>query len=269
MTMEKKLHHFLNSNLLYKHLIGETTDAESAEVDYYILNYPEAAEAWHSLQNNLEILAKYDAVDAPPAVLDTVMDSIELKNTSTQDTNVVAIHPRSKTPWYSIAASITALLFAVTTFFLYQKNQALHRDADTIVEEIYDLREDIEKNNSKLNQLSEEFYKLNDPDALKYVLAGNERAKDLKTVAYINPVDKTSTLDIISVPQLPENQYYEIKAELEGRMISLGILDPKDTRTRKEVQYMEDASALSIVIKTKGDSTVTNITEVAEISLKD
>ena len=77
-------------------------------------------------------------------------------------------------------------------------------------------------------------------------------------------------IDIITLPQLPEEQYYQMWAELQGRMINLGILDETDRAKLKQIPYMEDASALSITIETKGAMTSsTNTNEVAEISLKE
>ena len=172
-----------------------------------------------------------------------------------------------KTSWLSIAASAAAILFATTSFMLYQKNMQLNNENNVVVEEIYDLRSDIETNNSKLDELSRELLKLNNPDAKKYVINGNERAKNLKTVAYINPIEKTSMIDVITLPQLPEEQHYEIWAEMQDKMVNLGILDESD-RKLKQIPYMEDALALSIKIKSK-DSTTENDTAVAEISLKD
>ena len=102
----------------------------------------------------------------------------------------------------------------------------------------------------------------------KYVINGNARAKNLKTVAYINSVEKTSMIDVITLPQLPKEQYYEIWAELQDRMVNLGILD-ESNRKLKQIPYMEDALALSIKIGTKGNDANENDTEVAEISLKE
>jgi hypothetical protein len=150
---------------------------------------------------------------------------------------------------------------------LYQKNQNLTNENNIVVDEIFDLRSDIENNNARLSELSRELQKLNNPDAKKYVFNGNERAKNLKTVAYINPVEKTSMIDVITLPQLPKEQHYEIWAELQDRMVNLGIIDESDRRL-KPIPYMEDALALSIKIGTSGKTDETN-TEVAEISLKD
>lgn len=262
--METKLHSFLNSNLLNKYLVGETSNEETKEVEYYINNFPEAAKAYEKLQYNLELIAKAGAVDVPKNVLSNILKELDEPN----NTKVIQLVQQKKTPWYSIAASAAAILFAVTSFMLYQKNQNLSNENNVVVDEIFDLRSDIENNNAKLDELSRELNKLNDPDARKYVINGNDRAKDLKTVAYINPVEKTSMIDVITLPQLPKDQHYEIWAELQDRMVNLGILDESD-RKLKPIPYMEDALALSIKIGNKGDANNTNDTEVAEVSLKE
>lgn len=261
--METKLYTFLNSNLLNTYLVGDTSFEESKEVEYFISNYPEAAKAYEKLQDNLELIAKAGAVDVPNNILSDILESLD----ETNDTKVIQLVQGSETPWYSIAASAAAVLFAVTSFMLYEKNQNLNDENNIVIEEIYDLRSDIDKNNSKLDELSRELLKLNNPDARKYVINGNERAKNLKTVAYINSVEKTSMIDVITLPQLPKEQHYQIWAELQDRMVNLGILDESD-RKLKQIPYMEDALALSIKISTKGDNTNENDTEVAEISLK-
>ena len=67
--------------------------------------------------------------------------------------------------------------------------------------------------------------------------------KNLKTVAYINPKEKTSMIDVVSLPKLPEEQCYQIWAELQGKMVSLGILNEAD-RKLINIPYAEDALAL-------------------------
>jgi anti-sigma-K factor RskA len=99
-------------------------------------------------------------------------------------------------------------------------------------------------------------------------MQGNNRAKNLKTVAYINPKEKTSMIDVVSLPKLPENQCYQIWAELQGKMVSLGILTEAD-RQLKILPYTENALALNITIEPKGGNTVASLNNmVAEIDLK-
>lgn len=264
--MEKKLQSFLNSGLIERYVLGETTNLEDLQVESFIAKYPEARLEYEKTQASLEILCKANAVEAPEFVLHSILSDIE------EDVDgVISIHrDSSKTPWYSIAASIVALLFAGASFLLYQENQALLQENNVVVDEIFDLRSDIDHNNARLDEVMKQFIKLNNPDTEKYVFKGkNDRAKNLKTVAYINAVEKTSMIDVVSLPQLPEEQYYQMWAELQDRMVNLGILDA----TKKDLQsipYMEDALGLSITIENKKSNTheATAENSVAEIVLK-
>lgn len=269
--MDKKLQLFLESNLLDRYIIGATSLEENKEIEYFINNFDEAKTAYIKGQNNLEILAKANAVEPTKTNLDSILKEInsEVSTAKMEDKGKVIPMPTNTktTPWYSIAASVAALLFATVATSLYFNNTALKSENQVVVDEIFDLRSDIEKTNSQLNELMLQFQKLNNPDAQKYVLRGNERAEKLETVAYINPVEKTSMLDIISLPQLPEDQCYQIWAEMTDRMVSLGILDPRDAKL-KPLPYLENALAISITIEPKGGNITTSPErEVAEISL--
>ena len=63
--MNEKITTFLNSGLLEKYLMGETTSAETEMVETYISKFPEVQNAYNTLQYNLEIVAKSNAVEAP------------------------------------------------------------------------------------------------------------------------------------------------------------------------------------------------------------
>ena len=259
--MEKKLHNFLQSDSLDRYIMGKTSVSEDIQIEHYIDNYPEVADEYSRLQENLEIIAKSNAVEAPKSILEAVKN--ELENDSVIQLN----QEKRRTPWFSIAASILVMVFAGYSFMLHQQNLELKQENDVVVEEIFDLRSDIAENNSKLDEVMRQFIKLNNPETAKYVLRGNERAKDLKTVAYINAVDKTSMIDVVSLPQLPKDQNYQIWAEMQDRMVNLGILDPSE-RKLQQIPYMENALGLSITIEPQGSHTATTDNSVAEITLK-
>ncbi|TXE09372.1 anti-sigma factor [Gelidibacter salicanalis] len=264
--MEKKLQHFMNSGLLDSYILGTTTIDENLEVESFIAEFPEVAAEYDRLQENLEILAKANIVEAPKYILNDVFKEIS------EETPVLKMNlrPERRTPWFSIAASIAAFIFAGASFFLNDKNITLSNENQVVVEEIFDLRSDIEENNNKLENVMLQFMKLNNPETEKYVLRGNSRAKNLKTVAYINAVDKTSMIDVVSLPKLPEDQSFQIWAELQDRMVNLGILDESE-RKLKTIPYMENALGLSITIEPKAGSQMNsgnNENSVAEIVLK-
>lgn len=262
--MNEKITTFLNSGLLEKYLLGETTSDKTELVESYISKYPEVQNAYNTLQYNLEIVAKSNAVEAPKHILNNILEELDEKpvvkmNTSYKDKK-----------WYkfSVAASVAALIFAGTSYLFYTQNQKLSNENQVVVDEIFDLRGDIEQNNKMLDNVMRQLLKLNNPETEKYIISGNERAKDLKTVAYINPKEKTSMIDVVSLPQLPEEQCYQIWAELQGKMVSLGILNEAD-RKLINLPYAENALALNITIEPKGGNTVASLENtVAEINLQ-
>ena len=242
--MEKEVHDFLKTGLLDKYLIGATTTLENYNVEAHIAKYPEIKEEYDILQVQLELAARSHAINPPAHTLDNILKII--------DQPVVQLHAQRKIPfWFSIAASIAALIFAGSSYIYYNQNKNLVNENNTIVEEVFDLRNDINNNNDKLDAVMRQLMKLNNPETQKYVLRGNERAKDLKTVAYINPTDKSSLIDVVSLPKLSEEQCYQMWANLQDRMVNLGILDVND-RKLQSVPYIEDALSLSITIEPKG-----------------
>lgn len=57
------------------------------------------------------------------------------------------------------------------------------------------------------------------------MVKGNNKAKELKAVAYVNPVKKLSYINVSKLPNLPENQCYQMWAEVNGQMLNLGIIE--------------------------------------------
>ena len=260
--MKKELREFIDSDKLQRYVIGDLSARESLMVEHYIDTHEEVAEAYENMQDNLEVLARINAVEPPRGALAKIEAELD------EDAKLVKMLPgTSKAGWYSIAASIVALVFAGSSYVLYQKNQELNNENSIVIEEIYDLRQDISHNNDKLNELADELSKLNDPDSKKYVLTGNERAKNLRTVAYINPVEKTSMVDVITLPQLPEEQYYQMYAEFQDKMVKLGVLHESERKLRP-IPYMENAVALTITIENKNGESDKDDNQVAKISLK-
>jgi len=259
--MKKEVLDFLELGLLDKYLIGATTNSETIKVETYIAKYPDVKEEYEILQMQLELAARSNAINSPSSALETILKTID-------NQSVIELNTTRKTPfWFSVAASITALIFAGSSYMFYNQNKNLLDENDTIVEEIFDLRSDIEKNNDKLDNVMRELMKLNNPETRKYVLRGNERAKDLKAVAYINPIEKSSLIDVVSLPKLSEEQSYQMWANLQDKMVNLGILDIND-RKLQSVPYIEDALSLTITIEPKGGNKKGSLENtVAEILL--
>ena len=67
--MNAKITTFLNSGLLGKYLLGDTTSEQTEIVESYISKYPEVQNEYNTLQYNLEIVTRSNAVKVPKNIL--------------------------------------------------------------------------------------------------------------------------------------------------------------------------------------------------------
>ena len=77
--MNEKIITFLNSGLLEKYLLGETSSEETEHIESYIARHPEVENAYNTMQFNLEVVAKSQAVEAPKSILNNILDALDEK----------------------------------------------------------------------------------------------------------------------------------------------------------------------------------------------
>ncbi|MEM7381156.1 MAG: anti-sigma factor [Bacteroidota bacterium] len=246
--MKEKIRIFLDTDLLEKYLLGTTSEEEALQVERYIAMYPEVRKTYNELQENLEVFAKMHAIKTPEGLREKILSKIRAQNAG-----------RRRFRRYAIAASIAAFLFAGSSYFFYNQNQNLQEENTIVNNKIKNLEEDMKE---QLEDVRNQFIVLNNPQTKKYVVNGNKKAKELKAVAYINPVKKLSYINVRNLPNLPEDQCYQMWAEVNGEMVNLGVIKNVDDKDKlRALPYAENAVSY-ITIEPKGGNvtpTVQNI----------
>ena len=251
--MKEKIRIFLDTDLLEKYLLGTTTPEESMQVERYIAMYPEVRKTFDELQENLETFAKLHALKTPEGLKAKILNRIKAQNTG-----------RRKFQRYAIAASIAALLFAGSSYFFWNQNQNLQNENVIVNNRIRTLEEDMKE---QLEDVRNQFIVLNNPQTKKYAVNGNKKAKELKAVAYINPVKKLSYINVRNLPNLPDNQCYQMWAEVNGEMVNLGVIKSVDDKDRlRPLPYAENAVSYITIEPQGGNDTPTVKNIVANIS---
>jgi anti-sigma-K factor RskA len=86
-------------------------------------------------------------------------------------------------------------------------------------------------------------------------------------VAYINPVKKLSYINVRNLPNLPDNQCYQMWAEVNGEMVNLGVIKSVDDKDRlRPLPYAENAVSYITIEPQGGNDTPTVKNIVANIS---
>ena len=246
--MKEKIKIFLDSDLLEKYLLGDTNTQESLQVERYLAMYPEVRETYNELQENLEAFAKMHAIKTPEELKNKILARIKSENAG-----------KRKFFRYAIAASFVAVIFTGASYFLWNQNRNLQEENVIVNNKIETLEENMRE---QLEDVRNQFIVLNNPQTRRFNVKGNNRAKELKAVAYINPVKKLSYINVKKLPNLPEDQSFQMWAQVNGEMINLGIIDQAAGREKLLALPYGDKAISYITIEPKGGNntpTVENI----------
>ncbi|HET8736735.1 MAG TPA: anti-sigma factor [Pricia sp.] len=235
--MKEKVHEILESDLLESYLMGATNDVETLQAEQFISMYPEVREAYDELQENLETFANLHSVQPPEGLKDKIMARIRKETKGT-----------GKFLKYSAAASLALLLSAAASYFLWNQNQDLHKANAIVNKKVDTLQEDLRE---QLEDVRNQFIVLQNPETKKYEVKGNKKAKELKAVAYVNPVKRLSYINVSKLPHLPEDQSYRMWAEVNGKMVNLGIIEEADQKLLA-LPYSDDNELGYITVEPKG-----------------
>lgn len=235
--MKEKIQSILDSDLLENYLLGGTNDEENLRAERYIELYPEVRKVYDELQDNLEAFAKSHSVQPPEGLKEKIMARISKENRGA-----------SRFFRFAMAASFAILMAAGASYFMWDQNQALQKENAIVNEKIDDLQEDLRE---QLEDVRNQFIVLQNPETKQYKVTGNKKAKELKAVAYVNPVKKLSYLNVSELPNLPEDQCYRMWAEVNGEMVNLGIIKEADKKLLA-LPYSDNNALGYITVEPKG-----------------
>lgn len=251
--MKEKIKIFLATDLLEKYLLDATTELETLQVERYIAMYPEVRKTYAELQDNLEQFAKSYSLKTPEGLKEKILNKIKAQNSS-----------KIKFMNYAIAASFVAMLFAGASYFFYNQNISLQEENSVVTNQIKLLEADMKE---RLEDVRNQFIVLNNPQTKKYTVRGNKKAKDLKAVAYVNPVKKLSYINVQNLPHLQEGQCLQMWAEVNGKMINLGILKEAGSKNNLlAMPYAKNAVGYITIEPEGGNETPTVDNIVANIA---
>ena len=165
---------------------------------------------------------------------------------------------------YAIAAGFAVLLSVGASYFFWNQNQNLQEENLIVTNKIETLEADMRH---ELEDVSNQFIVLNNPQTRRLTVRGNQNAKELMAVAYINPVKKLSYINVRKLPHLPEDQSFQMWAEVNGEMLNLGVIEEATDKNRlMALPYSEEAIGYITIEPKGGNNTPTVKNIVANIS---
>ncbi|MEM9077386.1 MAG: anti-sigma factor [Bacteroidota bacterium] len=234
--MEKK--RILEEGLLEQYLAGELSTDEQLMVENALDADASLKEHFEQLEADFEKMAFEQAIDPPGRVKNRLMDSIEN----------MALKSSNRYPLW-VAASF-ALLFGLTSFWMYTQWQKAEQNFNTLEQQTILLKERVDVLEKEYTLTSTQLNQINGPNVIPLVLYGNQKSPDAKLVAYVDHNRKIVIVNSQGLPVLPDSHTYQMWSDVDGEMINMGTLAPKQELI--PLKYIEKAESLNITIEPAG-----------------
>jgi len=233
--------------VLEQYLLGELSDEQSNEIEIILKEDDQLRAYFNELENNFQQLAFENAIVPSKQVKKSLMDKI---NDETAHQKVIPLQTNKRFSFpFAVAASF-AFIFLLSSAWLFNRWQDTKGSFELLQNETTDLRNRITSIEENLNETNKWYQAINTPEAIQFVLNGNEKLPNATAVTYVNHQNKTVILNTKGLPELAENEDYQMWADVDGVMIDMGVISSEKEMTA--MKYIDDAHSLNITIEPAG-----------------
>ncbi|MEZ2414582.1 anti-sigma factor domain-containing protein [Muriicola sp. E247] len=238
----------LEKGLLLNYLLGELNAKDEELIESALQEDKVLRQEFQKLESDFERMALENAI-APPQRVKSSLEKTLTKYDN--DTPVKSLSTSSAfNPARLLVAASLAAIFALTSFWFYNQWQTAEENIRVAREEKEQLQESLQKLSEEIQEVNAMYAQLNDKDVIPLLLKGNKLAPDARAVAFVNHKSKSVVVNPKALPALSEEETYQMWADVDGEMISMGLL-PTD-KDLVALTYIDKAESLNITIEPKG-----------------
>lgn len=252
---------FLASGLLEQYALGLTSPEETNLVEHFVENYPDIRKKLQELQKAVEQYASKYAVPPPRRLKKRILSEIladELPELDMEkEPPILQQKPVVSTPTFPkmIYLGLIGMVLVSISFIgvllwrqqqLKANNRALSGELRTYQTQYTNLK--------KEETLAEKIFNyIENGNADVIHLRGTAIAKDAHAVVYWNSDEQKAHVKLVKMPAIPSGKQFQIWAQVNGAMISAGLLDNADNGLQP-IKYILDTDSLHISIEPLGGS---------------
>lgn len=231
----------ISGGLLEAYITDQLSDAERADVESS-LNNPEVRKGYHEIQQKLEYMAQYAAINPASGVKTNLLSKIILRGNNKVRTT------------YLLAASISmALLSTAAAFYFYTKYSASNEQLAALTQQNEVLTNNIQQVNQQMTGMRTDLSILINPAYSRIVMNSTQTGIVQQAVIYHNSSERKVYLNTSTLPELPEHLQYQLWALIDGQPVDAGVFNSsKDTF--QQMNSFEQVDAFAVTIEPKGGS---------------
>lgn len=235
---------FLNTGLLEQFVLGLTSPEEDKIVQEHLLRFPELNNELNALHQAMEQYALQHSIPPPKSQFPA----------ETLEANAYVAADDYRFNW----SLLTAVLLACLSFYLFRSNQQQQKNILQIEAEHAALKTYCQASQDKVQAQLLILDKIQHPNTQSIVLAGTAIAPSHFAIAYWNPTLKEGWLDPTKLPILPKGKQFQVWADINGEMISIGLIPP-NSRELISIAYLAGAESINITEEALGGAEHPNV----------
>ena len=236
---------FLGSGLLEQYALGITSEEESALVEQYLNTFPEVRAEYTSMRKALDQYAKQYAIQPPEVLRNRVIEAVDHQHARSQDNNEPVPSGSngrfSQSGWSRFLVSTAILLMGAGLFLLDRKADGLQQELSNqtvLLDACQEEKENLESSNTL-------FAFLKHGQTQQVSIEGTPLSPEMRLIAYWNESTSKAYLN-------PVNQIW---ADVDGKMISVGLLNPELPLDQlATISFIEKAESLNLTLEPEGGS---------------
>ena len=235
----------LASDLLERYVLGDVSDQEKMKVDLLRVDHKVIRDRLNELELTMEKAATENAIEAPPAVRECIIKSLHgNKSTAAQNLSQTG---RVYSGWWKLAA---ACIIGGLAMWMFMQNSL-----NSLQTELSEEKAQLTLLQQECNELSQQYAFLNESGTVPFLLAGTALATGSQVVVYWNEDRQKSMLRVIDLPAIRSDQTYQLWADVDGEMRSLGIFEAGEAVANAvPMNYLANATSLNITVEPAGGS---------------
>lgn len=251
---------YIASGILEAYALDDLSQEERAAVEAMLAKHPELQQELNTIEEGLETLAMETAIAPPTDLKDSlfaVLDEVQPEEAPAPEpeARVLPLAPKKSYFWNYVAAASVSIalvssLMAYDFYSRWQQSQAAYAD---VINSNELLANQNNKVNNQLRQIEQDYGVLVNPDFDRVDMASVIQGQSFSASVYWNKKTEAAYLNILDLPDLTEEQQFQLWAIVDGKPVSMGVFDlKKDALT--QMTAVANAAMFAVTIEPRGGS---------------
>jgi anti-sigma-K factor RskA len=239
---------YISSGVLESYVLGLTNEQEVVEVEEMLAKYPEVKDELEAIEKSLEGYAFAHSKNPPIELKDKIWNKIVEDDSKTFDNQVFMQIERGGGFWNKylrVAASFLLLGSILGNIYLYNRWKTTQTELISIRTNNNLLAQEAKFSNESLQNIGKV---LSNPDYKGVKMMGENGY----ALVCWNQKSNEICLFKPKLPNAPTEKEYQLWAQIDGKMVSVGMVDMN--KTEQYFDKLANVAAFAISIEPKGGS---------------